>query len=179
MIYAPYPMSTYHGNNQLQGDTPYSGTYRVYEPGVYDAAVQIRVIASLEPNERLEVSGNFSHDEVAAGSIFMNLVDDDLDMYGGATQTISLGSGLYNVTINGIYYLDDVPQEDRYVNFFLHQPIPSILIPELTDWSTFRFFLEAGCFFLVLAGLCIGEKGEKDKLPGENHSDVSPLWDID
>jgi hypothetical protein len=177
--YVPYPMSTYHGTNQIQGTTPFSGTYRVYEPVVYDSAVQIRVTSGLDPNERLEIEAYFSQDGILVGSLVVNLVDSDIDAYGGATRSIVLAPGLYHISINATYFLDDVPQENHYVSFLVHQPVPSINIPELTDWRTFRFFLEFGCFFLVIAGVCIGGESDRGKQKGPDEESVNPVWSID
>jgi len=175
----PYPMSTYHGANQLQGVTPYSGTYRVYEPIIYDAAVQIRITTSLNPNERLEVVANFWQDDTIVGSLFMNLVADDIDTDGGTVRTMSLSPGFYHVTMNCTYFLDNVQQENDLVIFSIYQPVSSINIPELTDWSTFRFFLEIGCFFLVIAGICVVSESGRTRQKGGAQDDVNPIWSID
>jgi hypothetical protein len=179
MIYVPYPMSTYHGTNQLLGTTPFTGTYRVYEPGIYDAGVQIRISTSLDPNERLEFEADFVQNSIVAGSLVVNLVDSDIDAYGGATRNIILAPGVYHTTINCTYFLDNVPQENHYVSFLIHQPVPSINIPELTDWSAFRFFLEVGCFFLMIAGICIGRDRDRGQQKGANQGNVNPVWSID
>ena len=179
MIYVPYPMSTYHGTNQLLGTTPFTGTYRVYEPGIYDAAVQIRISTNLDPNERLELEADFFQNNIVVGSLVVNLVDSDIDAYGSATRNILLPPGVYHITINATYFLDDVPQENHYISFLIHQPVPSINIPELTDWSTFRFFLEVGCFILVIAGICIGGDRGKKQQKRTSQGNVNPGWNID
>lgn len=179
MIYVPYPMSTYHGTNQLLGSTPFTGTYRVYEPGIYDAAVQLRISTSLDPNERLELEADFLQNNIVVGSLVVNLVDSDIDAYGSATRNIILAPGVYHITINSIYFIDDVPQENHYVNFLIHQPVPSVNIPELTDWSTFRFFLEVGCFILLITGLCIGGDRGRRQQKRANQGNVNPGWSID
>ncbi|MFW9788103.1 MAG: hypothetical protein ACFFE2_12835 [Candidatus Thorarchaeota archaeon] len=178
-FYAPLPMSAYHGTNQIHRTTPYSGTYRVYEPGVYEASVQVRVTTGLLPNERLEVFVNFSQAGTEIDSLFMSLTENDLDMNQGATRSVSITPGLYDVAINCTYYLDDAPQDNEWVSFLINQPVESIFIREITDWSTFRFFLGFGCFFLLLSGICVGgDKGRQRHRYGEKE-DVRPIWRID
>ena len=162
MIYVPHPMSAYNGTNQINNHAPYSGTFRVYDPGAYETEVQVRIDAGLFSNERLEVHVEFSQDDVIVGSLFLNLTEDDFDMDGGVTSSIIVSPGRYDLIINGTHYIDDDSQVVEFLDFYVNQAPTSIFINELVVWSTIRFVIGFGCFFLVLGGVCI-DRGDARK----------------
>jgi hypothetical protein len=179
MIYVPHPMAEYHGTNQINRYSPYTGTFRVYEPGVYEEDVQVRIARNLFSNERLEVFATFSQNEIIVRTLFMNITDDDFDMYGGVTYSISLNPGRYNLIINGTLFVDGIPDNIAYIDFVVNQPVTSSFINELTVWSSIRFVLGFGMFFLLLAGVCIGGDNRRRRQRQGNQQGVKPIWSID
>ena len=155
-IYFPYPMTAYHGTNQIDNYAPYQGAFRVYESGAYDSIVQLRISRTLLSNERLKVNASFSQNNTEVGVIVMDVTSADFDSYGGVTRSVSLSEGRYDVTINGTLYADGVPEPIQFLDFILNQPVASEFIPEIVQWSSFRFVFGFGCLFLILGGICIG-----------------------
>jgi hypothetical protein len=161
MVYVPHPMAAYHGPNQINRHLPHEGTFRMYEPGSYEEVVQLRIVTSLMSNERLWVNFSFSQNGGMVWTLIIDVIDTDFDMNGGVTRTLALPAGLFDVDINGILYVDDNP-EQAYVSFLVNQAATSEFIGELTQWSTLRFVLGFGCFFLLMAGVCI-DRGDPKK----------------
>lgn len=154
----PLPMSAYHGLNQISDYQSLSARFRVYEPGVYETDIQTRVRCSLEPNERFEVFANFSQDDVVINSLFINMTQDALDEDNGLTQSINLEPGLYDVSIEPIFYGDDSPQGQPSIYIRVAQPMESAFIPETITWSSYQFILGFCILFLFLGGICIGSE---------------------
>ena len=154
----PLPMSVYHGPNQLQGSTSFTRTYRVYEAGAYEADTLVRINRGLESSERLEFNAYFAQNDSVIHTLFINMTNDILDVYTEVTRSISLEPGIYDVTCNSTCFFNDIEQEEEYVGILIYQPLTSAFIPEITEWSTYRFVLGFACFFLVLGGVCIGRE---------------------
>ena len=182
MTYVQHPMSAYHGSNQLNSTTPYSGSFRVYGPEAYESNVQIRVARSLEPSERMEINATFSLEGENAGSTFMNITEEDLDFNGGVTRRISLAPGLYHLEVNLAFFDEGGQQDGFYVRFLANQAVNSEFVPELVQWSTYRFTLFFVCFFFVLGGICIDrgdprkERKWDDKKDGERFVKSHTRW---
>lgn len=182
MVYVPHPISAYKGPNQINNHAPYTGTFSVYDPGAYEAEVQIRIARVLLSNERLEVHVEFAQDGNIVGTLFMNLTDDDFDMYEGVTRSIIVSPGRYDLIINGTHYIDDDSQVVEFLDFYVNQALTSIFINELAVWSTIRFVIGFGCFFLVLGGVCIDrgdarkERRWRDKKEGELYKKSRLGW---
>jgi len=156
--YLPIPMSVYHGTNQLQYNNFTANHFMVYEEVAYEADILIRVTLHSEPDDRLEVYTYFSQDGVVIGSLFINVTNDILDSEQRVTRSLSVEPGLYDVTINGTLFLNGVEQDESFPEVFIDQPVTSSFIPEIIDWSTYRFVLGIACVFLVLGGICIGRE---------------------
>jgi hypothetical protein len=167
MTYAPLPMSAYKGSNHRSDYQTMSVEFQMYEPGVYESYVEIRISENLESNGRIEVFTNFSQGDVAIESIFINMTPEVLDANHGLERSINLEPGLYNVSVITVYYLDGILQDPSYPHILLNQPIDSAFIPEITDWSTYQVILGFCCFFLFLGGFCIGreEKTRRSREP--------------
>jgi hypothetical protein len=181
MVYVPHPMAAYHGPNQINRYAPYQGTFTMYEAGAYEGEVQLRITGSLESNERLWVNFSFYQDGGTNSTLIIDVIDTDFDMNGGVTRSLSLTSGTNSVNISSILYVDDNP-EQAYVNFLVNQAATSEFIGELTTWSTLRFVLGFGTFFLVLGGFCIDrgdprkERKWNDKREGEEFRRRHTRW---
>ncbi|MFX1481765.1 MAG: hypothetical protein ACFFCP_01100 [Promethearchaeota archaeon] len=173
----PLPISAYQGPNQVRDDYSLTGRFRVYDPGAYDANVEIRVTRGLEANERIEVYGNFSQNGLVIRSFFINMTSDSQDLNGGVTQTISLDPGLYDVSIDNEFYADNNPQGQSYLSILLIQPISSSFIQEMTSWSSYQFILEVGMLFLFLGGICIGRE-DRTRLRSESVDEEPPRDDV-
>ncbi len=160
MIYAPIPMSAYHGVNQLQYQLYdfRDQRFRVYEPGAYEASVQVRVTLSVVSNEWLEVNAYFSQNDSVVNSLFINVTDDIIDTNGHVTQSLTLDPGLYDVSVNVTLFVDGVEQDETHATIVFNQPATAAFLPEITTWSSIRFMLGIACLFLVLGGICIGRE---------------------
>ena len=158
MTSLPIPMSMYHGVNQIQYDEFRLQSFRVYEAGAYQSSVEIRVAMNVEGNDWLEVHTYFSQNDVVIGSLFINVTEATIDEYGGVTQSLLLGPGLYDVTVNDTLYLEGVEQDEAYPYIMINQPAASSFIPEITTWSSIRFMLTIVCMFFILGGICIGRE---------------------
>lgn len=154
----PLPMSAYHGTNQLQYSEFLASSFRVYEAGVYEADTLVRVPIMVEAEDWIEVYTYFSQDGTVIGTLFINVTESELDAYGGVTRSISLEPGLYEISSNSTFFDDGVEQEEYHLHLFINQPVTSSFISELTDWSTYRFFLGIACLSFFLAGICIGRE---------------------
>ncbi len=158
MIYAPLPMSVYKGPNQRSDYQTMSVEFQMYEPGVYENYVELRVSQYLESDERIEVFANFSQGDIVIESLAVNMTPEVLDSNHGLVRNINLALGLYNVSVITVYYIDGILQDPAYPHILLNQPIDSAFMPEITDWSTYPVILGFCCFFLFLGGLCIGRE---------------------
>ena len=154
----PLPMSAYHGPNQITDHRSLSARFRVYEPGAYETDTQTRVRWSLESNAWIEVFANFSQEGVVVDSLFINMTQGALDEDNGMTRSISLNPGMYDVSIETIYYIDDTLQDQPYIYISVHQPIDSAFIPEVTAWASYQFIIGVCSFFLLMGGICIGRE---------------------
>ncbi|MFW9884399.1 MAG: hypothetical protein ACFFEX_08420 [Candidatus Thorarchaeota archaeon] len=168
MIYAPYPMKAYHGLNQINNLGPFQGAFRVYETVAYDADVQIRIIASLASNERLEVNVTISQEGSIIGLIVIDANAEDFDHYGGLTRSTNLPEGVYDVTVNGTRYIDDNPEQIQFLDFTLNQPVTNEFISEITQWNALRFFIVFGSLFFVLGGICYDRGNPRKERRWEN-----------
>lgn len=172
MTLVPLPMSVYKGANQIQGYGPFSDEFTVFETEAYETNLLVRVVESLESNERIEVYVNFSQNDILMQSLLINMTSDILDENGGVTRSLTLVQGTYNATITNRYYIDGVLHEPQYVYTRIHQPVSSSFIPELRDWSTYQFLLTIVCIFLLLAGICV--RGEDRTRISEEDIDQEP-----
>lgn len=154
----PLPMSVYHGPNQITDSRSLSARFRVYEPGAYEADTQTRVRWSLASNAWIGVFANFSQEGVVVDSLFINMTQGALDEDNGMTRSISLNPGMYDVSIETMYYVDGTLQDQPYINIIVHQPIESAFIPEVTAWASYQFIIGVCCFFLFMGGICIGRE---------------------
>ncbi len=175
IAYIPIPMSVYHGTNDLQYSEFTYSRFRVYESGAYEAETLVRVSRIVEPEDRIEIYTYFSQNETVIGTLFINITNDDLDVYGGVTRSISLEPGLYDVSINATFFDDGVEQEEFYIGILVNQPVTSSFIPEITSWGTYQFVLSIVCLFLVLGGICIGREDRTRK--SEDDIDQEPPRD--
>ena len=157
MTSLPIPMSDYQGSNQAMGDNDLSTTFRVYEGIAYEQEIQVRVARGLEPNQHVEVYANFSQDGELVESLFINVTNDVLDIYGGVTRSIAIAPGVYSVTVNNTFYEDDVSLGQDYIHILVNQPVLTSFIPEITTWSTLQFVVSIFCFVLILGGACVGK----------------------
>ncbi|MFW9927452.1 MAG: hypothetical protein ACFFDM_11925 [Candidatus Thorarchaeota archaeon] len=157
----PIPMSAYQGTNQVPGDFQLLATFRVYEGIAYEPEIQVRISRGLEPNQYAEVFVNFTQEGVLVGSLFINVTEDSLDIYGGVTRSIAIAPGVYTVTVNNTFYEDGVSLGLDYIHILVNQPVQSSFIPEITTWSTLQFVIGIFCFILILGGACIG--GSEDQ----------------
>ncbi|TET07233.1 MAG: hypothetical protein E3J86_13675 [Candidatus Thorarchaeota archaeon] len=151
-IYVPFPMSAYHGPNQREYHNLSIGTFRVYEPGPYEAYTQVRISCPVTSDEWLEVNINFTRNDTVVQTLFFNITDD----YSGRTQFINLEPDRYDLTFNATFFVNGAEDDMFFFHVIIYQPVSTSFIPELTAWSSYQFILGFICFFFVLAGIYIG-----------------------
>jgi hypothetical protein len=173
----PVPMSQYLGNNDTQFYLAEENTvgFKVYGSEFYQKDIVVGAAYNLRRYETLTIKAEFYINGALTKSASLNLTgfsDQGSDIQGEVS--VPLEPGQYQITLRRTFYYDETPRSpSAQTHCTLEQPLVPGVFNEVLAWSSYVFILEAGCTFLLIAGICIG-KEERDRYSREKTDQEPP-----